>query len=701
MTKQPKYEIRAELGSVTIQASSGEKKGPPKFEVVAYTGGVLPGALRGSDGSRENVVIDLAGVEYRKSLVANLDHDEKKRVGNVTEVTNDGKQLIMAGVASASTQSRDEVVNSAADGFVWQASVEGPQPTKLEFVRAGQSAQANGQTFKGPVIIARKSRITGFAFVSHGADDNTTVSIAASAASIKEKAMKPECQKWIEARFPSINIEGLSAEEVANWEADFEGLQGKRGKSGIKAATTPFEDRKQEATRRIDIRAVADKFIDLRGGDACPLEDLESIEKLHDHAIEAKMTVQEFRNEMYESNVPLGHTVRPPANRRGPEFNGKVLEAAVCMAGGLGDYEKKFDDQTLQAAHTNFRNGIGLKQLFLLAAEANGYRGNFSGEVTTEVHNAAFGLTGGRLQANSGFSTLVLPTIISNTANLFLREGWNAIDMAPLQIAPVRSVRNFQTITTAAMSGNLNFEKVGATGEIPHGNLGETTYTNKADTYAKMLTISRQDIINDDLGALTAAPRKLGRGAATKLNEIFWTEFLALVGASFFASGNSNINTGVADMTVGGLDATEVIFKNQTDPDGLPLGIMPKTIVVPVALYNKAVTLMGAQGAVYSTSYATAAGDMNPFRGRFNIVSSPYIANSSYTGYTAVGWWMLADKNELPVIEIVALNGRVEPTVETADADFNVLGVSMRGYSDVGVKRQEYRGGVYADGGTS
>jgi hypothetical protein len=62
---------------------------------------------------------------------------------------------------------------------------------------------------------------------------------------------------------------------------------------------------------------------------------------------------------------------------------------------------------------------------------------------------------------------------------------------------------------------------------------------------------------------------------------------------------------------------------------------------------------------------------------------------------------MLADPRDMPVIEIAALNGRVEPIVETADADFNVLGIQMRGKSSVGVALQEYRGGVRADGGAS
>jgi hypothetical protein len=139
---------------------------------------------------------------------------------------------------------------------------------------------------------------------------------------------------------------------------------------------------------------------------------------------------------------------------------------------------------------------------------------------------------------------------------------------------------------------------------------------------------------------------------------------------------------------------------NQTDYDSKPLGIQPKIILVPTALRNKALTLMSSETAVYATSVATQ-GTANIFRGRFSVESSPYMGNSAYTGYSAAEWYMLADPNELAVIEIVALNGRIEPTVDTADTEFNTLGVQMRGYCDVGVKRQEKKAGVLADGGAS
>jgi len=678
--------------AIEAAASEGDKKSPAKFVSTFYTGGKL-----NISGWDLPVVVDLAGLTNGKVLVANLDHDASKRVGNFS-VANDGKSLVANGTATAHTAARDEVVQSAADGYQWQASLE-VSPSRVEEFKAGKKFEANGQTFEGPAYVTRAGVLKGFAFVSHGADDNTTATIAASAANQKKGLhMKAEIKAWAESM--GVDCDNLSAEQVATIEANYEGKNGK--KAPVKASADPFEARKLEAQRRTEIKAYADSMAAKREGD---LEWVESIEKMCDHAIEAKMGVTEFRIELQEAMAPQGFSVVTPRSRDAG-VNSRILEAAVCMAGRLAsddDLVKKhrFTAQELEAAHDKFKGRIGLKQLFFIAAEANGYRSNYSSDITPEVQNAAFGYGGPRqIHGSGGFSTLSISTILSNVANKFMRDGFNAVDQTCLRISNIRNVTDFKTITTTSLTDGVIFEKVGPAGEIKHGTLGELTYSNKADTYAKMLAITRTDYINDDLGALTLVPKKLGNGAMKKLNDIFWTEFLALVGANFFATGNSNINTGAADMTIGGLKATEVIFMNQTNPDGTPLGLEPAILLVPTALKADAKALTDPMSQLITGASATLS-NANPFRGRFRVESSPYISNSSYTGYTSQAWWMLANPGDCPVIEIAALNGRIEPTVETADAEFNVLGVQMRGYSDVGVKRQEYRGGVHADGNAS
>lgn len=682
----PKKQIIAIASAVSIQAAAEgeEQKGPRTFSSTFYTGGPLQVA-----GWDMPVVIDLAGLKASKVLVANLDHDSSKRVGNF-DLVNDGSQLVANGKANAATAARDEVINSAADGYQWQASLE-VSPSKVEQLAKGKSVEVNGQTVTGPAYITRAGTLKGFAFVSHGADDNTSATIAASAASsTRRNDMDPKFKAWIEAM--GFDADSLTDDQVAGLQANYDGKLKKPAK--VAASDNPFEARKLEAKRRQEMRDVADRMIEARDSDEAEIHE---IEKMYDHAVKAGMTTQEFRLELYETTLPQARAPRIHA-RQNSRYTNRIIEAAVCQAGRLTDQEKRFDDQTLQAAHDAFKGRIGLKQLLLIAAQDRGYQANFATEVNIEVQRAAFGMQGGRQINATGFSTIDISTILSNVANKFLMEGWNAVDMTPMQISAVRPVNDFKAITTVSLTGELQFEKLGQSGEIKHGTIGEETYSNQADTYAKMLAITRKDIINDDLGALTAIPRRLGRGAALKLNDIFWTAFLD--NSSFFTSGRNNVNTGVADMTIGGLTATETIFMDQTDPDGKPLGIMPSILLVPTPLKAAAIALTDPQSQLITGASATLS-NVNVFRGRFLVASSPYMSNTSYTGYSASAWYMLASPSDLPVIEIAALNGRVEPVVETADADFNVLGVQMRGYSDVGVTKQEYRAGVRADGGSS
>lgn len=486
----------------------------------------------------------------------------------------------------------------------------------------------------------------------------------------------------------------LTEKALGKLKAQYESEEKSKPKARVEDV---IADAKKEEHRRERIADLTAQFLsDYAGRDP---ELVQKVEALANLAVEANWSEEKYDTELLRASRPTP-TVNFGSTRQ-RRLDNRVIEAAIAQAGRLEDHEKAFNDQTLQMAHDQFKGRIGLRQLFLIAAEANGYRGSYASDVNLEVQRAAFGMTSPVSVRAQGFSTISISTILSNNANKFLMQGWNAIDMSPMEIAAIRNVRDFKEITTVSLTGNLDFEKIGPDGEIPHGVLSEVTYGNKADTYAKMLAITRQDIINDDLSALTDVPMKLGRGAANTLNDLFWTEFLILVSDGFFSSGNNNINEGIATMTFDGLDATETIFMNQTNPeDGSPLLVQPAILVVPTALKNRAIALMSDEQRII-TGANTTIPDVNVFSGRFRVVSSPSISNAKYTGNTSVGWWMLADPMELPVMQIAALNGRVEPVVETADADFNVLGVQMRGYSDVGVRRQEFRGGVFADGGAS
>ena len=215
--------------------------------------------------------------------------------------------------------------------------------------------------------------------------------------------------------------------------------------------------------------------------------------------------------------------------------------------------------------------------------------------------------------------------------------------------------------------------------------------TGKAATYAKMLAITRTDIINDDLGALTDAPRKLGRAAAMKFRRLFWTAFLAA--DSFFDAANNNVLTGAGtalDAEGVGLTAALKEFRSQRTPaaDGAKLiGGKPAVLVVPPALEIVARRLLNSSNLVGGSE---ATPSSNPFSGLCKLVVADWIGtDSGIANGDDAEWYLFRSPSYAPCMLVPALNGRVEPTIETADADFNTLGIQMRGYNDVGVARGE------------
>ena len=161
---------------LNIEASGADGKPRlPTFNMLAYTG--RPMQL---NGWHNPVVIDLSGLTIpRQTLPIKEEHGP--RIGHTDKIAVMGSQLVASGVLSCSGPNAQQVIQDAKNGFPWQASV-GARVDSFEFIRPDQTARANGQTFKGPVNIARKTTLGEISFVGIGADTNTVVRVAANGA---------------------------------------------------------------------------------------------------------------------------------------------------------------------------------------------------------------------------------------------------------------------------------------------------------------------------------------------------------------------------------------------------------------------------------------------------------------------------------------------------------------------------------------
>jgi hypothetical protein len=642
---------------IDIEAGKASEGKIPSFKMTAYTGGLM--RVRGYD---DPVGVEVSGMEIDQKTPIRAEHEGFMPVGHTEKITAGADGIFAEGLISRENDYSKDIVESSRKGFPWQASI-GASASEYVYVKAGQTATLNGKETEGPFYHILKSRLNEISFVERGADPNT---LAVAANKPKENPnMDP---KEDNKQTPPAPV--AATQEPAPVTAKQEPQQGD-DLAVIRAA-------RAEQNRKNEINSIAAKT--LEGG-----ADIDAVEQILANALKDKsVNPTSFERDMILCqrrdggfNIGTGKGAPEP----------KTIEAAVAMSAGLKDAEKAYDERTLNAAQDTFRRGLGLRELIDIYARRNGFSGQ-SSDIEGQLY-AAFIPNGSQVRA-SGFSTNVIGGILSNIANKFIREAFMFVEQEWASIAAIANVRDFKTRTVYSLTGDLDFQRVSNAGEIAHGTVGEEVYTNKADTYGRMLAITRQDLINDDLDALSAVPRRLGRGAALKLNDVFWTEFLD--DATFFntdKSKNNYIDGAGSALSSAGLNKGVIAFNNQTDPDGKPLGSIPRKLIVPIALETTARELMNSQLIVSGSTGNNP--NTNIWQNRFDIVASRYLSD-------ATAWYLAADPADLPLIEVAFLNGQRMPTVETAQANFNTLGIQMRGVYDFGVKKQEYRAGIKSKG---
>lgn len=447
-----------------------------------------------------------------------------------------------------------------------------------------------------------------------------------------------------------------------------------------------------EATRKDFIRNACEQWA--KDNPYAGAEKLKQLRELQQIALDdQKMSQADFRFQMLRFDRTIGMMVTTP---RSEPMSSEVIEAALCTAAGVSTVEKDFKEPVLEAAHKQFKNNFSLLRLVGICARQNGWRGD---DVKSDLRNAlkaAFGKNGEPM--NVGPSTLSVSGILSSTAQKSLRDGWMGIEQNWRTISAIKAVSDFKTITSYSLTGDLTYTKLAPGGQIQHGTLGNETYTNVADMYAKFLGIDYRDLKNDDLGAFSRIKARLGRGGALTLNEIFWAEYLA-DHSTFFPTDASLLNYDEGTDTAFGADgltAAQVFWDAKTDPDGKPLSIRPRFLLVPPAHKIPAKRLMESQG----NSKDSDLGNSNPHAGSFEVVCSVYLASSAMGGgYSTLAWYMLADPNDLPVIETCFLDGNEMPVIEDVELDSDRLGIGVRAYHAFGVNKQEYRAALKLKGG--
>ncbi len=675
---------------------------PKRFTMTAYTGG--PMLLGMFD---EPVVVDLSSLKATAPLPILMNHDTEKLVGHADSVDIGASSLKLSGVISGAGSHAEQVVASAAAGFPWKASI-GARPGKMEFISEGVSTKVNGKNIKGPVFVARNSKLGEVSFVPIAADDKTTAKLAARAVTNRKEPEMEKFHKWLKAMEfdpdsltdaqrtslqAKYDVEVKAAADAdiktkakVKAEADAKNIKAEGSKFDLAATVLTYEKHVasvQAESAKYAKTIKADKLVEIQATASTKALELKA-QALNEEK-ESTWLELELLKAQADVSVALVRAEAPtarPVYGSSTDAKPEVIEAALCRSSGLPDIEKRFKPEVLEAADKI--RGYGLQEMLLAGAAEGGYTGR------QKIH-------GGNLREvlQAAFSTHSVTTALTQLGHKNLLAGFDVVPQTWKEVAVSDTVPDFKTTTAFRLTASLEYEELGPGGEIKHGELGQESYTKKAKTYAKMLALTRNDIINDDLGMFNDIRNRLGMGAAIKVNKEFWTVWLAAANAGvFWAAGRGNLVTS-ASFNTAGLTKAVKAFRTIGGTDGGLMNLNPDRVLVPPELETTALEFFTSREQ-RDTTATTKAGTNNIFNNRFRPVVVPELSNSSFTGYSATDWWMLPNPAILASASVVFLNGVQTPVIESADVDFNVLGIQFRGYHDFGVQMTEHRATVAA-----
>lgn len=281
-------------------------------------------------------------------------------------------------------------------------------------------------------------------------------------------------------------------------------------------------------------------------------------------------------------------------------------------------------------------------------------------------------------------TTSDLPNILSNVANKFVLTGFETAEETWRRWCSIGSVNDFKQNTLTRASETQDLPEILEHGEYTRDKISDKKEVFTISTFGIIMGLSRQAIINDDLGQLTNIPMKHGEAAARKIGDVAYAILTANAnmgdGVALFAAGHSNIGTGGVISEVTAAEGIK-LMKQQKDIAGVRrLNITPKFFIAPVALEGSAEIFFTSERFEGATSNTTRG---NPYAGsRFERVYEPRLDDNS-----EVEWFMAGPKGK--TAQVFFLAGNETPFTEQRQG-FEIDGIEWKVRQDVVAKALDW-----------
>jgi hypothetical protein len=669
----------------TIEAAGGSKI--RKFNLLAYTGGkaYLPGRSM-------PVVFDLSTMKMVDGMPIPLllDHDSTQPVGHTESIKINASSIMGVGYASAETEWRDRVVQSAANGFQWQLSVGVvTDRSNLVEVPEGRSENLNGQLLTGPFVIARYAELREITFTATGADAGGAVAkLAASFGTFEQESITVKFSQYLISL--GLTVAMLSADaltalrttwKAANAEGEDDVPQPAPAPEApvqetpvAPAATAPAADAPTLSQYEQDTAAQVQRVEQLTTLNASLQPPAIDGQAALAHAIRNRWTPERFELYALRSGRPQPPAVHTPvpadrdlmqaslaiafADRLGVRPDHAVYEARDSRISLNASLRRPVNDQFRQRAMDQadrFR-GHGMVELFAQAARLGGQDLSALGHWRSDEWLRA------------AFSSTAITDMYTQALNARVMASWVEQTSELMQLVTESDVQNFMAAERKALEltggAPRPLPNQGVAKDISMSANGEQI---RAKMYADRFQFSEQDLIDERFDTLRQAGAVMGQRSRRLLYDLIAYVLIANPTMSntraFFNATDGNLRTSKAltrDNLISGLTAFETQQEN-----GVNIDVRPTHLIVSRANRFTAAELLSPSSLI--TGENATRSSLNVLAGQIGGVLSDARIDNGFTDPTDVAdvpatvagvptsWW-IADASQ-PAIELVYVAG--------------------------------------------
>lgn len=232
---------------------------------------------------------------------------------------------------------------------------------------------------------------------------------------------------------------------------------------------------------------------------------------------------------------------------------------------------------------------------------------------------------------------------------------------------------------------------------MKYGGITEALTEFRVDTFGKLLSVDRRDLVNDDLSVFSETAAAFGRMAMRKVSDLVYQVLLANEG-NFFSVANANYLSGAdSALCIDALASAIALMRTQRDAQGNDLDLRPATLLVTPELEPIARMLLESEYVQRAEDVPTG----NSLRRAVNLEVEPRLSNTTKFGSAASSkhWYVFAAPSAVPMI-VAFLHGKQTPTVEFfgLQQDVSRLAVSWRVFHDFGSVLADPRAAVRSKG---